>query len=155
MKIYYDNISKNIVLGDNTRLFAVGSLLAEEFRGRVSVIYKNTNFRELYVKFEKVQKEDGSPAGTTLQEVIDYLNFEFNKSPFNEIQPNFRVVNVSLSGLTRTVLPAEHMLTEYYSYKTVNSSGKEISLAITEQNLSFTIESNVDMTGLNLVIRGV
>lgn len=82
MRIYYDELAKNIVLGQANRLFATGSLEASEFRGRVSVVYKDTNFRELFVKHDIVKREDGSPAGANLLAVIDYLNTEFNKSPF-------------------------------------------------------------------------
>lgn len=81
MRIYYDETRKNIVLGEVTRLFASGSLMAWVDRGRVAVVYVANNFRELFIKHDKIFKEDGSPAGSTLQEVIDYLNQEFNKTP--------------------------------------------------------------------------
>jgi len=83
MRIYYDEMTKNIVLGSSTRLFASGSLVAAAFSGRVSVVYKATNFREILVKHDRVLREDGSPAGATLQAVVDYLNAEFEKSPFD------------------------------------------------------------------------
>lgn len=82
MRIFYDEISKNIVLGSSNRLFATGSLIASEFRGRVSVVYKDTNLRELFVRHNQILKQDGSPAGSTLADVISYLNDEFVKTPF-------------------------------------------------------------------------
>lgn len=88
MRIYYDETRKNIVLGATNRLFATGSLIASIDRGRVAVIYRSNNFRELFIRHEKVLKEDGSPAGATLQDVISYLNEEFNRSPFDEIKPS-------------------------------------------------------------------
>jgi len=84
MRIYYDEVSKNIVLGATTRLFATESLVASADRGRVSVVYRANNFRELFIRHTQVLREDGSPAGSTLTAVIDYLNTEFNKSPFVE-----------------------------------------------------------------------
>ena len=83
MRIYYDEIAKNIVLGQANRLFATGSLEASEFRGRVAVVYKDTNFRELFLAHDRIKKQDGSQAGVTLAEVLAYLNAEFNKSPFS------------------------------------------------------------------------
>ena len=88
MRIYYDNTRKNIVLGMTTRLFATGSLVAQADRGRVAVVYLANNFRELFIKHDKVLREDGSPAGATLQEVLDYLNAEFVRSPFDEVTPS-------------------------------------------------------------------
>lgn len=98
MRIYYDETRKNIVLGTTSRLFATGSLIALTDRGRIAVIYRANNFRELYIKHTQVLREDGSPVGGTISAVIDYLNGEFNKSPFTEagasgliptyIQPN-------------------------------------------------------------------
>lgn len=83
MRIYYDTTRKNIVLGTTSRLFATGSLVAAADRGRIAVVYRQNNFRELYIKHDQVLREDGSPAGATLQAVIDYLNAEFEKSPFD------------------------------------------------------------------------
>lgn len=82
MRIYYDELAKNIVLGQANRLFATGSLEASEFRDRVSIVYKDTEFRELFIRHDKILKEDGSRAGQTIAEVLAYLNAEFVKSPF-------------------------------------------------------------------------
>ncbi len=82
MRIYYDELAKNIVLGDANRLFATGSLEASEFRGRVSIVYKDTNFRELFLAHSRILKQDGTRAGQTIAEVLSYLNAEFVKTPF-------------------------------------------------------------------------
>lgn len=81
-KVYYDSDRKNVVVGPNTRLFAAGSLIAQADRGRVSIYYRATNYREVYLPFARFAKQDGSPAGASLSAVIDYLNAEFNKTPF-------------------------------------------------------------------------
>ena len=80
MRIYYDSLTGNVVLGTTTRLFATGSLEAVAFRGRVAIAYKQTNFREVLTPFDRVQRQDGTAAGATLTEVLNYLNSEFNKT---------------------------------------------------------------------------
>jgi hypothetical protein len=85
MRIYYDETSKNIVLGSITRLFASGSLIAYAEDGRVAVVYIANNFRELHIRHTQILREDGSPAGSTITAVIDYLNAEFSKTPFVDV----------------------------------------------------------------------
>lgn len=89
MRIYYDDTRKNIVLGTTSRLFASGSLVAQADRGRIAVIYRANNFRELYIRHTQVLREDGTPVGGTLTDVIDYLNGEFIKSPFTTSAVSF------------------------------------------------------------------
>ena len=116
MRIYYDELAKNIVLGQANRLFATGSLEASEFRGRVSIVYKDTNFRELFIAHSRVLKEHGSPAGATLAEVLAYLNAEFVKTPFE---------GGGQSQLTR--LAAENIIA--YKLVTTDDSGQAIYLS--------------------------
>lgn len=84
MRIYYDELRKNIVLGTTNRLFAAGSLIALPEAGRISVIYRSNSFRELWVKHTQILRENGSPAGSTLSSVVAYLNAEFNRSPYTD-----------------------------------------------------------------------
>lgn len=97
MRIYYDETRKNIVLGTTSRLFATGSLIALADRGRIAVIYRANNFRELYVKHTQVMREDGSSAGATLSAVIDYLNGEFSRSPYTTSTVFFPEVGIDPS----------------------------------------------------------
>lgn len=95
-RVYYDSDRKNVVVGQNTRLFATGSLIAQADRGKVSIYYRATNYREVYLPFERFARQDGTPAGASLAAVLDYLNTEFNKTPFVENANSMRVTTIDV-----------------------------------------------------------
>ena len=124
-KVYYDSDRKNVVVGPNTRLFAAGSLIAQADRGKVSIYYRATNYREVYLPFARFAKQDGSPAGASLSAVIDYLNTEFNKTPFVENATSMRVttIDVGSTGVYEAALTVTDAAVVPSSIITANIAG--------------------------------
>lgn len=79
MKIYYDKNTRNITIEGYGKLFSQGSLIASSDSDNVYISYKTTGINEIYVSYTDIQKEDGSAAGTSANEVVMYLNTEFDK----------------------------------------------------------------------------
>lgn len=130
MKIYFDKESLNVLLEGDDRLFPSGSLLAEELNGNVVVKYKNTNVNNLYISHTSIETQYGSPAGTTLQEVIDYLNVEFNKGlsggdgSFGLLQDEVTINNTNIfQGDIIMVMPVSITINEIVFIKTVFDGG--------------------------------
>jgi hypothetical protein len=80
MRIYYDINARNIVIEGSERFFGSGSLEAvADGLTDIFVRYKESIAKEIQVPFSEIQKQDGSPAGATQSEVLNYLNDEFIK----------------------------------------------------------------------------
>lgn len=130
MKIYFDKESLNVLLEGDDRLFPSGSLLAEDLNGNVVVKYKNTNVNNLYMPYTSIENQDGIPAGATLQEVIDYLNIEFNKGlsggdgSFGLFQDEVTINNTNIfQGDIIMVMPVSITINEIVFIKTVFDGG--------------------------------
>lgn len=80
MRIFYEETANCIVIEGYGRLLAQGSLIAiETGNGRIGVKYKDVTKLEIAWRYEDILKEDGSQAGSGVEEVITYLNNEFLK----------------------------------------------------------------------------
>lgn len=97
MRIFYDVTARNIDIVGSGRFFSSGSLEAIASGNNVIVQYKDSGVQELNDHFSVVQKQDNSQAGTTVTEVVDYLNNEFNKGIIKG------VASFSLLSLTKVV----------------------------------------------------
>lgn len=83
MKVFYSAAEKNVVIERSGRLFASGSLFAVATGQIVRVFYNGSNQAELAVRFNRIQRENGDPAGSTAAEVVAYLNGQFTQDPFS------------------------------------------------------------------------
>jgi hypothetical protein len=79
MRIYYDLLAQNVNFEGLGRFFASGSLEAIADGDNVFARYKGGDIKEIYENFTAIQKQDGSPAGATATDVVNYLNNEFSQ----------------------------------------------------------------------------
>lgn len=84
MKIYYDESKQNVIFEGFNRYFSMGSLVAILDGDNVEVKYSDTDITEFYLETANIQDKDGNSAGVTPQDVVDYLNTEFNKGSVSE-----------------------------------------------------------------------
>lgn len=84
MRVFYDSLKDNIIFEGFDRYFSLGSLIAIGEGNNIDVKYTDTNISEFYILYSDILKEDGTTAGETVQEVVDYLNEEFNKGSMSE-----------------------------------------------------------------------
>lgn len=84
MRVFYDSLKDNIIFEGFDRYFSLGSLIAIGDGNNIDVKYTDTNISEFYILYSDILKEDGTNAGETVQEVVDYLNEEFNKGGMSE-----------------------------------------------------------------------
>lgn len=105
MRVYFEEETNTVVIENQERLFA-NTLIAEELNGKVSIRDKALNIIEVVADYTQYQKEDSSPAGNNIQEVIDYLNSEFilkntgrlqQGVPFNDLNYLYAVFSNSNS----------------------------------------------------------
>ena len=62
----------------------------------------------------------------------------------------------SMSGTSFVVTPSQHSLTNYYSYRVYKeATGEDVAIKITENNLTFSVHSIVDMSGLVFQVKGI
>lgn len=131
-----------------TELLNIKGLPFAEFVPIGTVIYQVNDAYENRANAKLVSTEDGFA-------FVDFRKQDLNIPFSTGGNSSLKVVRIPLSGFSRTVLPAEHTLTQYYSYRVVNSLGEEIVASVRENNLVFIIESIVNMEFLTLEIRGV
>ena len=103
-KVFYDEVAKNIVVNQTNRVFASGSCVAEADGNFIKIRYSNSDIVDIYKTFDQFSKEDGSPAGSNVSEVLTYLNNEFDKSPYNVNSEQMNSVSIlSASRIVKQV----------------------------------------------------
>ena len=71
-----------------------------------------------------------------------------------EGSPRYLVEEIQLSGTEYFIDIKNFGFTGYYSYKVVDSNGREVSIVIEENNLEFDICSIINMDSLTFIVRG-
>lgn len=79
MKIYYNNESDNIYIEGERRYFAKKSLIAVPNGNYIYIRYKDCVLNELYLHHQTVRDINNNTIQGGVQNVVDYLNIEFNK----------------------------------------------------------------------------
>lgn len=157
MKIYFDEDSDNIVLG--TTLTGVsGGTLEAVIHGsqKIGIRYKKSSTYEVVVPYSDVFDEFDNPAGTTVNEVLVYLNEEFdkNKSTGGYITPMIIVFTKSLSGTEVEIPYSEHQIKEICGIRVTHSSGTSVEVATSIIDDVLYLSSNIDLTGYTLFLSG-
>lgn len=130
MKIYYDSNTENIVIENDERLFSKSSLEAVADGNNIAISYKNTNVNNLFISYLDIEDEDGNTVAGTVQDVVDYLNSEFNKDGVIEGVGNFtllqNVVTIVDNRLTDGdvifINPTVNVVNEFYFSTIVNNN---------------------------------
>lgn len=135
MRIFYDLTARNIDFEGLGRYFSSGSMEAISDGNNVIAQYKDSNVKEIYEHFSNIQKEDGSPAGANVTEVVDYLNEEFSKGIILG-QSSFSLLSVSKTVTDSRIRPNNKIMVQPIG--TIN----EI-LGVTVANGSFTVTRTV------------
>lgn len=150
MKVYYDNNKENIVINGVGRYFANGSLEAINDNGLITI--RDTTFfrNEIHLDYTVFLKENGDAAGGNINDVIDYLNTEFNKKngvsgddSFDTSSPTKVVTNNNIREGDTIVLNFNTSLNEFvYVSNVANNSftvSRLVSIALTglTSNLPF------------------
>lgn len=76
MKVYYEQTTNSVILENQDRLFP-NTLIAEIVDGQIAIKDKDVNVIEVIREFDFFQREDGSQAGTDINEALAYLNGQF------------------------------------------------------------------------------
>lgn len=79
MKVYFDEDTGVIVINNQNRLFAGGSMIASKDGDKVQIKYKNSNIIEVKTDYSNYIDANDNSAGEDADEVVDYLNSEFSK----------------------------------------------------------------------------
>lgn len=137
MRIYFDEQTENIIIENDERLFPIGSLIAEAQGQDVSIRYNDVNFNNIFINFSEIQKQDGSPAGGTVTDVVNYLNGEFDKGGAIEGDETFNALDLTINVTDNRLRTGDVI----YVAPTINVVN-EFTFATVVVNNSFTIIRN-------------
>jgi hypothetical protein len=122
MRVYYDENKNTVVIDTVSRYFRDGNLVAEVFGDDIAIKYEESETYEVFANYQDYQDGQGVDAGSTPQEVADYLNGEFQKDGIIEGETNFNGVDNTVNviddrlteGDTIYVTPTVNVLNEFY-----------------------------------------
>lgn len=156
MKIYYDSNSDTVALGTNLTGVSNGGMIAEDFNTyKIGIRNKNSTIYEVVDRFDRVYDSNGNSAGQTKQQVLDYLNAEFNKTSVpTSSSSNLISFTKSLSGKRVVVPKSEYNINEIVTVYVKNSNDKIVDVSDTQINGDITLDSNIDLTNYKLYIYG-
>lgn len=142
MKIYYDTQTRNVTIENINRFFASGSLIATADGSNVAIKYVNTDRLEIYDVYTLFKQENGTSAGATVGDVVNYLNGEFNKGII--------MGQSSFSGLgtTRTVTDSRIKPSDKIVITPIGTINEVLGVTVT--NGAFTVTRSVVATLVGL-----
>lgn len=158
MKIYFDEDSDNIVLGTTLTGVSGGTLEAVDYNGqKIGIRYKKSTTFEVVVPYTDVSDEFDNPAGNTLNEVLVYLNTEFDKDKVitgGNTTPMIIVFTKSLSGTEVEIPYSEHQIKEICGIRVTSPTGTSVDVASSIIDNVLYLSSNINLTGYTLSLSG-
>lgn len=122
MKVFYDDISNNVVIETLDRYFGTNALVAENLNGKVLIKNTMSNFNEVFDVYTNFQKEDGAPSGANITDTIAYLNTEFQKTNLKG------TASFSLLSTTVTINNPRIKLGDMFVFTILGTSANELLL---------------------------
>lgn len=143
MRIFYDNLARNIDIEGLGRYFSSGSLEAiADGSIDVFVRYKDSTTREIQVPFTEIQQENGTSAGATQSQVLDYLNEEFSKGII------LGQASFSLLSTTKTVLDSRVRPNNKIMVQPLGSINEILGVTVTNGSFTVTRSAVAVLAGL-------